>query len=404
MVINRRYSRQRQGPSCLLIITVGVVFALGMYVVSNAEEVRQAIIPTPTAEPTRSAPEYATSAALYVRDGELAQAAEAYQKAIELDADNVNYYMALIPLLTTIGRSEEALEWAEKVQVLAPESDAVWTIVAAAYLANADRLIDIGDRAGADLQYQEGLTAARKATSLNPNNADAYAYAALAILEFGPDRYREGQELAALAVDLAPESPTAHRAMAAVYNVFALYDNAIEEYLLAIDYAPHDLSLQIDLAYLYFFTDRRQEAVLTLQDIVQIDPANADAYDGLAYFYFVLGQYPQSEENAFVATQLDPTMIRAHAHLGAAYFKQFKYDTAIEELEIAVDFYETVTPSNATYFNMLGLAYYFTNPSGRCQEANELFQQVLVAAPDPISEASAQEGIELCRQAQLQSP
>jgi len=113
----------------------------------------------------------------------------------------------------------------------------------------------------------------------------------------------------------------------------------------------------------------------------------------------VLGQYPRAEENAYQAVMLDPEMTRAHAHLGAAYFKQFKYDSAIEELAIATEAYDEITQANATYFNMLGLAYYYQS---QCDDAVPIFEQVLLSVePDSIPDINAQEGMELCRQTQL---
>ena len=374
---------------------VAIVFALGVYVVGNAEEVREAIVPTPTPEPTRSAVEHATSASLYERDGEYEEAIAAYDKAIELDPTNVNYYMNLISLLTVTGRAEEALERAEQAKVLAAGDPQVWSSVASAHLANGNRLGETGNPVSAELQYQEAINAADQATSIDPNNAEAYAYMAQALAQLGLERYDEAVENASLAVELAPESPMTRRAMAIVYELGGRYDSAIEEYLIALDANPNLIDMRIDLAYLYFFTERRQQAILTLQDVIELDPTNAAAYDGLAYFYFVLGEYPDAERNAYEAVQLDQDMTRAHAHLGAAYFKQSKYDTAIEELEIAVGDYDEVTTSNATYFNMLGYAYYYKE---RCDEAEPLFRTVLEAGPDQIAIDNANDGLELCRQ------
>lgn len=400
MVIQRRRpTYPRRGPSCMLVIIVAVVFAMGMFVISNAEEVRDAIIPTPVPEATRTAAEYATSAALYQRDGEFDNAITAYEKAISLEVSKIEYYMPLIELLTQTGRPESALEWAEKAKVLAADNDSVWAAVASAHIANADRLAETGDPASADLQYTEAINAANKAVDLNPNNAEAYAYMATALSRLGFENVAEAQEKAAYAVELAPESPIARRAMANVFELLGQYDNAINEYLVALDSNPNAVDLRVDLAYLYFFTERRQEAILTLQDVIEIDPNNANAYDGLGYFYFVLGQYPRAEENAYQATLLDPNMTRAHAHLGAAYFKQFKYDSAIEELELAVVGYDEITPTNATYYNMLGLAYYYQS---QCTEAVPIFTDVLAATEeDTTPYINAQEGLELCRQAQL---
>lgn len=399
MVIQRKPPRHPgSGPSCLVVLLVLAAFGLGMVVVSNADQVRDVIVPTATPEPTRSAAEHATSAALYERDGEYENAVEAYERAIALDSSNINYFMKLIDLLITIGRPEDALRRAEQAMVIASERPEVWVALSSAHLANASRLGETGDPAGADLEYQETINAALQATELNPNLAEGYAYMAEALVALGPERFDEALENASLAVDLAPESAVTRRAMALVYEMRGLYDNAIQEYLIALDNDPTLVDLRTNLAYLYFFTDRRQQAILALQEVLEMDPTNAAAYDGLAYFYFILGQYPRAEENAYQAVQLDPDMTRARAHLGAAYFQQSKYDTAIEELTAAVSAYDNVSTANATYFNMLGRAYYYQN---RCDEATPYFQRVLSASPDEVAMSQAEEGLELCRQQQF---
>ena len=400
MIIERRRPRYpRRGPSCLIVLVFVLGAVLGMYVIGNAEEVRDAIIPTPTLEPTRTATEYATSAALYERDGELENAITAYEAAINLEPNKIEFYMPLIQLLTETEQPQAALEWAEKAVVLAADNDQVWSAVASAHIANADRLAETSDPVSADLQFTEAINAAEKAIELNPENAEAYAYMATALSRLGLERIAEAQERAAWAVGLAPESPVARRAMANVFEQLGQYDNAINEYMIALDFNPNSTDLRIDLAYLFFFTERRQEAILTLQEVTELDPSNADAFDGLGYFYFVLGQYPRAEESAYQAVMLDPEMTRAHAHLGAAYFKQFKYDSAIEELELAIEAYGDVSQANSTYFNMLGLAYYYQR---RCDDAEPMFEKVLLSVePDSIPEANALEGLELCRQAQL---
>ena len=76
----------RQGPSCLLIILTAGVVGIGAYVITNREQVRDVIIPTPIPEPTRSATEYALLADFSERDGQLEEAVEYYETAVRLDA------------------------------------------------------------------------------------------------------------------------------------------------------------------------------------------------------------------------------------------------------------------------------------------------------------------------------
>ena len=65
----------RRGPSCLLVIFIMVGIGLGIFVIQNADEVREVIVPTPTPAPTRSATEVALLADIAEREDALEEAA-----------------------------------------------------------------------------------------------------------------------------------------------------------------------------------------------------------------------------------------------------------------------------------------------------------------------------------------
>ncbi|MGW8317763.1 MAG: tetratricopeptide repeat protein [Candidatus Promineifilaceae bacterium] len=398
MVIKRTPPKyKRGGPSCLLVLLVIATFVAGAFIVTNADTVRETIILPPTPEPTRSAASYAASAALLERDGEYPEAIDAYEEAIRLDGSRVEYYVPLINLLTSTGRPDEALEWAEQTVVLDPENDQVWTVLAAAHLANGERLAETGDPTNADLAYAEAVRSARSAIDLNQNNALAYATLAGALAQLGPEQYERAQEAAEIALTIDPDNPVVRQHMATVLELQGFYPAAIEQYQLAIEQNPSVLDLYIGLAYNYYATRDIPTAILTFQDALDIDPDSAAAYDGLGWMYFLIGEYPSAEENLVKAVDLDNEMVRAHAHLGAAYYRNLNYDAAIPELEKAVASYDQVTVPNSTYFNMLGLAYYFKDAQN-CDKAIPLFNKVLESIPD---EANALEGLDLCRSATL---
>lgn len=391
--------RSRGGPSCLLVLVVIAAFAAGVFVITNAETVRDTIILPPTPEPTRSAASYAASGALLERDGDFEAAAAAYEEAIRLDGSRVEFYLPLIDLLVRTDQPEEALSWAEQAVVLAPDNDEVWAQLAASQLIYGDRLAETGDPTNAELAYAEAVRAARSAIDLNQSNARAYANMAGALAQLGPDQYARAQEAAEIALTLDPENPTVRRHMATVLELQGLYQAAIEQYQLALESNPNQVDLLIGLAYNYYATRDIPTAILTFQDALDVDANNADAYDGLGWMYFLIGEYPTAEENLAKAVDLDSEMVRAHAHLGAAYYRNLNYDSAIPELEMAVEQYEEVTLANSTYFNMLGLAYYFQGEQN-CDKAVPLFEQVLDTIPDDVN---ALEGLDLCRVASLEA-
>lgn len=402
MIINRKPPRYpRRGPSCLLVIFVIFGIAVSLYVIQNAEEVRVAIMPTPTREPTRSATELAILAERSRADGADLEAIAFYDDAIRLDPTNVEFYIREINLLVRQNEPGRAVERAEQATILEPENDAVWTAAAAAYLAEGGRLSDRGDPNGANLQYANAAQAARKAISINPNNATALAYAAGGtVLQGDPEKYEQAQLFADDAVRIEPDNPIARYYMATVFTYQGRYAEALEQYQRGLESDPNDPDLHIGIAYNYYGTGSIPDALLSFEQAIAVDPNNAEAFDGRAYMYLQLGDMPLAEQNALEATRLNAEMARAQGRLGEAYFQQNNYQEAIKALEKAVALYGRATNLNARFFNMLGSAYIRDNLSS-CPLATPLFEQVLNATVNEFIVASANEGLIECRRASL---
>ncbi len=394
----------RRGPSCLLVLFVAIGIFFSVFVMLNRDDVRAVIIPTPIPTPTRSATEYALLADLSEQDRQFAEAIEYYQTAIRLDATRPEFYIRLINLLVAQGRAEEAIEAAEQVTILAPDNDRVWTAVALAYLANGDRLEDLGDPAGASLQYAQSWQAAREATNINPENATAYAYAAGGlVLQGDPNKYAQAEELADFAIFLEPDNPWARYYMGLVFVYLGRYQEAIAQLQLGIEADPSIPDLYYSLAYNYYADGSLPLAIVTLEDALAIDPNYAAAYDGLAHMYLQLGEDALAEENAIKSVELNPNVARAQGRLGESYFRRSNFPKAVEHLELAVEMYGEPTALNARFFNMLASSYYRVDET-LCVNAEPLFRQVLqVSPPDSSVWEQASEGLELCRLATLGS-
>jgi tetratricopeptide (TPR) repeat protein len=375
-----------------LFIVFGL--AVSFFVMTNAETVRDTIIPTAIPTPTRSAAQYAILADLSEQDKEYDQAIDFYQKAIRLDATKAEIFIRLIDLLVREGQAEDALRTAEQATVLAPDNDEVWLATAKAYIANGDRLVNTGDSVGADLEYDKAAAAAERALNIKETSM-AYAYAAGGlILQGDAQKIEQAQEYADSALLLESENPIARLYMGKVFELQANYPAAIEQYQLGIEADPALADLYLELAFNYYATGDTSRAINSFEDAIVIDPENAAAYDGVAFMYLQLGQDAIAIEKALEATKLDPQMARAHGRLGQAYFRQFNYLEAIPALEKAVDLYGEITNLNAVFFNMLATAY-IRNSSDNCPTAVPIFEQVLTVQSSAYE--NAQEELEKCR-------
>ncbi|MCA9930948.1 MAG: tetratricopeptide repeat protein [Anaerolineales bacterium] len=401
MIIERKPPRYpRQGPSCLLILFVLFGIVVGGFVIQNREEVRELIIPTPTPEPTRSATEFALLANLSYKDGELEEAIGYYEQAVSLDATKPQFYIELINLYIQNGQPEEALVKAADAVVLAPENEEMWTAYAAAHLANGDRLADMGDTNGADLEYAQAVDKAESALNINPQNATALAYAAGGLVSQGlPELFEQAQLRAEEATFLEPDNPYARYYLAVVYTNQGYYDAAREQWQLGIQADPTMTDLHMGLAYNFFAAGRIPDAILSFKQAIEVNENNAAAYDGLAYMYLQLGQNPQAEENALIAIELDPQMARAYGRLGEAYYQQNNYDPAIEALTQAVTLYGEPTDLNVRFFYYLGSSYLRKGPEN-CSEAVPYFEQA--AEVFSFFQEDALAGLTECRRVQLE--
>lgn len=402
MIIKRKPPRHpRRGPSCLLVLFVLFGIGIGGFIIQNAEEVRDVIIPTPTPEPTRSAAEFALLANMSREDGELIEAVSYYEEAIQRDATRPQFYIELINLLVETGRPEEALSWAEDAAILSPESEEVWTAFAAAHLANGDRLRNMGDVNAANLQYAEAVQKAENAVDINPQNATALAYMAGGLVsQENPELYEQAQQLAQDAIFFESDNAIARYYLATVFTNQALYDAAREQWQLGILADPNNPDLHMGLAYNYFAAGRIPDAILSFKEAIENDPDNADAYDGLAYMYLQLGQPVQAEENALIAIELDPTLARAYGRLGEAYYSQNNYEKAVDALTQATELYGEPTALNARFFFYLANSY-LRQGAQFCPQAVPVFEQV--AEVSFAFQENALEGLVECRRATLEN-
>ncbi|MCP4420478.1 MAG: tetratricopeptide repeat protein [Chloroflexi bacterium] len=401
MIVRRKYPPYpRRGPSCLFIIFISLGIFVGLFVIRNQEEVREVIIPTPTMEPTRSATEFALLADIAEREGSLIEAAGYYGEAVRQDATNPEIYIRYIKLLIKIGEAEQALLRAEEAAVLAPENDRIWTAVAAAHIANGERLNDAGDPTAADLEFAQAYRAAETALDINSENGDAYAYSAAGLaLQFEPELYQDAQLRAEEGTIVQPNNALTRLYMGVVLTNQGFYNAAREQFQLGIQSEP-SAQLYYELGYNFFGDGNVSEAILSFQEAVSLDPNYAPGYDALAHMYLQLGQDNQAEENSLQSIALDSEVARAHGRLGEAYVRLNKFELAIVEFSKAVELYGEPTELNARFFYFLADAY-LREGTQNCPLAVPYFQQ---AGEASVAYADlAQQGLVECRRAALES-
>src|ERR1700740_176811 len=109
-------------------------------------------------------------------------------------------------------------------------------------LAKAQRQLAGGELGDAETSLWTVLTA-------NPNDEDALTL--LATIRGRQQRYAEAEALFRRVLQIDPNSGAAHRGLGSALIAENKAEDAIEQYKAAIDVAPKDLGLKVELADLY---------------------------------------------------------------------------------------------------------------------------------------------------------
>ncbi len=178
------------------------------------------------------------------------------------------------------------------------------------------------------------------------------------------EKYRQTQSRVAALVQY---DPVWHRDQANHYVDQHDYDHAIAELQRVIQLTPDYEEAYLNIAALYFSTQRYSQAIATYQQALAItrNPAEIylkiatvyqqqaaypqaiaayeqaitagcntrEPYDNIGNCYLLLKKYPQAAESYRKVLALDPTDVDAHVNLGAVYFYQREYALARTEYQ-----------------------------------------------------------------------
>lgn len=335
------YRRRRRIPWLRLLMLLALIGA-GIYVVTIIMDVMEerpgggaAYAPTPIPSPTPT-----PSPAIYVAmaedaywAGDVEGAIDAYQRALDIEPNQFDLYVALSRLLTFQSQPERGLEMAREALRRQPENAHAWAVLCLAY-----------DWIGMPL---DAVSACERAIALDPTLPEAYAYLAEAYIDTG--NWYAANSTIATAVELGENNVDVLRNRAYVLETQGNYYGAIDAYREALK--VHD-----KLVHLHMAIGRNANALgnwtLAVQayaDAVEVDPNHVPALARLGLLLLLTGDYDKAEAHLTKALRLDPTFGDAYAHLGTLYFQQRNYEDAIENLKLAVRYGEARSRRRAVY-------------------------------------------------------
>ena len=254
------------------------------------------------------------SGLVFLRQGKISEAAEAFRSALRLKPDDADAHYALGVALSRMDRGHfpEAVDQFLEVLRLKP--------------ADVDARVDLssilareGDSAAAAAQLEQAIL-------LAPTNPDLFILLGKARLDFND--YPQAVESFQKAADLNPQLGAAHYGLGLAFA--RQHDNAraIQEFRRAVELNPRDAFSYAELGEIYLNTEDLGEAEKNLRVAVNLRPDLSKPHVGLGKVY-QRENAPQKAEAAFRdALRLEPNLSDAAYNLGLVLRSQGKTDEA----------------------------------------------------------------------------
>jgi tetratricopeptide (TPR) repeat protein len=364
----------------VVVFLIAVVSYVDFFILPTAQT---PFMPTLTA--TRDPESYISDAENLFAEGKLIQSIDLYMEAIRIKPDDPTFYIALARVQVFAGKYDEALVNAENSLLLNPNNSM-------AHAVRSWALTQKGDYVAADNSLMEALR-------LDPTNGIIQAYKAFLYGKMfennaGPyvDPITVAIEASQAAVALAPNSLEAHWARAYILQITDNREQAIQEYLLAIQINPNISEIHLELGVTY-----RGLGVIDLA-IQQYTLANTyNPSDIRPYLYSSraqasIGEYAKASQYAESAVANDPANPYLRGNWGFMLYKDYDWPNALIQLSLAVNGGTTedglvVAPQALTGEDAYIAQYFYVYAillaqSDRCGEALPITQLLLTNVPN----------------------
>jgi tetratricopeptide (TPR) repeat protein len=386
-----KWSMRRRRPriNWFLVVIVVLLIAAITYV-------DRFILPTaqtpflPTFTATRDPESYVTDAENLFAEGKLLQSIDAYMQAIQVKPDDASIYIALARVQIFAGKYDEALVNAENSLLLNPNNSM-------AHGVRAWALSQSGDYVAADDSLKE-------AVRLDPNNGiiqayKAFLYGTMYENNAGPfiDPIAVAIQASKDAVTLAPNSLEAHWARAYILQLTANGEQAIQEYLLAIQINSNISEIHLELGVSYKGLGVIDKALEQYTLANTLNPSDIRPYLYSSRALVSIGEYAKAVQYAESAVANDPTNPYLRGNWGFMLYKNNDFPNALTQLSLAINGGTTedgliIQPQPLTADDTRIAQYYYVYAillarNNRCGEALPVTQLLISAVPDDADAA-----------------
>ncbi len=224
-----------------------------------------------------------------------------------------------------------------------------------------------------NLVWENELTLWTDVVAKSPNKPRAHNNLATAYAKLG--RLNDAVAEYLIALQLDPNRSETHNDLGVAYAKQGRLDDAIREYAVALRLRPSDPSIRYNFGNAYLRQGRIEEAIREYHIALERDPEFPDIHNNLGNAYVQQGRFDDAINEYRIALKLDPENPDIHTNLGVVYARQGRLDEAIQKYLIALRFNQSLPDA---HYN-LGVAYARQN---RLDEAISEYLAAVSIDPD----------------------
>ena len=244
--------------------------------------------------------------------GRKKESIEAYERAVEINPDYLDAHIAKCSALISMKRRRAALRYCEEVVREHEEPDYIE--------AKAFILQELG-------KYDDALKSLDRALSWGPT---ASLYNAKGNLLTLMERYEEAIENYNLALEIEPDNEEFWNNKGYAFFMIGLYDEAIESYDRAIQINPRYKAAWYNKGYTLHGIGRLEEAVKCYRMAVRYDEYDEVLWNNLGNALYNLGKYDESIPYFVRAIEVNPNYDIAWNNIGNALDRMGRHSESIE--------------------------------------------------------------------------
>ena len=154
----------------------------------------------------------------------------------------------------------------------------------------------------------------------------------------------EAKKYALKIVDKYPRNHVAHRILAELYEKEGKINLALDEYIRTVELNEKDFEMHYKVALLLQQTNRNEDAVIMLQDLLRMKPDYLDAT-------LLLGNILYEEERFKEAISLYTTALRYHPTEYELYYDMGMAFTRLNDFQKAKEYYQRAAILNSYLYN-----------------------------------------------------